>query len=435
MPGTEVEMRRRLETLGDEIEAQWCSANYAESRFPELAADALRQADLPSHLQLGDVLRWALQTQRLPAQRDVESRFGDPALTLFAGRRFNIDVYAWFTGTTALHQHGFAGAFQVLQGSSIHADYGFSPSQDVSPYFRFGELSLHGCELLEKGAIQEILPGSAYIHRLFHLDHPSASLVLRTASSPAHQPQFSYLPPCIAIDPFFEDAATTKRLQCLQALYRSLSPEADDAAVEWLARSDIHTAFQILSMLRLLLGRTEVERLFGVGLDDGRFGRMLDAVGARHGTAVERLKEVFAEQERHDQLVSLRGSITDPEHRFFLALLLNVDDRDAILALVRQRFPAAEPREKVLEWSGALARTRVMGAALPNALGIAGFDDFDLMVLEQLLEDATDDEIVATLARGDSSPNVRAQLESRLRKIRSAPVLRSLLRQSPTPSL
>ncbi|MEO6223756.1 MAG: hypothetical protein ABIP90_10930 [Vicinamibacterales bacterium] len=432
MSADESGLRRRLGALGDEIEAQWCSENYAEEKFPELAANALRRADLPSTLRLGDLLRWSLETSRLPVQRDIESRFGDPALTLFAGPRFNIDVYVWFTGTTALHQHGFAGAFQVLQGSSIHADYAFTPARDVSPYFRFGHLSLRGCELLEKGAIEEILPGNAYIHRLFHLDHPSASLVVRTASSPGHQPQFSYLSPCIAIDPFFEEATTTKRLQCLQALYRSLDPGSDEATVEWLARADIHTAFQILSMVRLLLGRSEVERVFGVGSDDGRFRRLIDVARARHGDAVARFEEVFTEQERHDQLVSLRGSITDPEHRFFLALLLNVDDRDAILALVRQRFPDADPREKVLEWSGALARTRVMGAALPNALGIAGFDDFDLMILEQLLADATDAEVLATLAPGDVTADASRQLKARLTKLRTTPVLRPLLNATAT---
>ncbi|MFN2514442.1 MAG: hypothetical protein ABR568_23900, partial [Pyrinomonadaceae bacterium] len=54
----------------------------------------------------------------LPHQYDVEGRFGNPPITLFAGPRFHIDVYYWLDGTTSIHQHSFTGAFQVLLGSS-----------------------------------------------------------------------------------------------------------------------------------------------------------------------------------------------------------------------------------------------------------------------------------------------------------------------------
>jgi hypothetical protein len=415
-------MDARLQDLGDGIEAQWCAENYAEERFPQLAADALRRADLPGTLGLGEVLRWSLDTRRLPAQRDLHSRFGDPAITLFTGPRFCIDVYVWFTATTALHQHGFAGAFQVLEGSSIHAQYTFQPTRDVNPYFRLGRLDLKGCELLDKGAVQEILPGSDYIHRLYHLDHPSATLVIRTFGSPGHQPQFSYLPPCVAMDPFFEDATAMKRLQCLGALFRANDPEAVAAAAAWIGRADLHTTFQILSLARHLLGRHGVDRLFGVNGDDTRFGRLRDLARGRHGDVVDGFEAVFLEQDRLDQLVALRSSITEPDLRFFLALLLNVEERSVILALVRQRFPEDDPRLRVLAWTGALARTRVMGSPLPNALGVAGFDDYDALVLEHLIDGATDAEVLVAMAQDDEA------VQARVSKLRAAPVLRHLLR-------
>lgn len=417
-------MDARLQDLGDGIEAQWCAENYAEDVFPRLAADALRRANLPATLRLGDLLRWSLATNRLPAQRDLHSRFGDPAITLFTAPRFCIDVYVWFTATTALHQHGFAGAFQVLEGSSLHAQYTFEPTRDVNPYFRLGRLDLQGCELLGEGAVQEIRPGSDYIHRLYHLDHPSATLVVRTFGSPGHQPQFSYLPPSVAMDPFFEDATAIKKLQCLGALFRGKDPEAAAAAGSWLARADLHTTFQILSLARHMLGRHGVEHIFGIGNDDSRFGALLDTARARHGDVVGSFEAVFVEQERVDQLVALRGSITDPELRFFLALLLNVEDRDVILSLVRQRFPDDDPRERVLAWAGALARTRVMGAALPNALGVAGFDDYDGLILEHLIDGATDATVVMAMAQDEGA------VQARVARLRAAPVLRHLLRSS-----
>jgi hypothetical protein len=41
----------------------------------------------------------------------------------------------------------------------------------------------------------------------------------------------------------------------------------------------------------------------------------------------------------------------DPEHRFFLALLLNVSTRTDLLALVEQSFPEAPPVETILRWA------------------------------------------------------------------------------------
>lgn len=426
-------IRRRLWALGDEVEARWCGENYSEEPFPSLAAATLRDAALPSTLSLGDLLLWSLDTNRLPMQRDLRSRFGDPAITLYAGPRFCVEMYAWFEGTTALHQHSFAGAFQVLEGASIHGHYRFDTTRQVSPYFRFGQLALQGCDLLEEGTVQEIRPGSAYIHRLYHLDHPSATLVIRTLTSPGHQPQFSYLPPCVAMDPFFEDATAIKRLQCVSALHRAQHPEADAATAAWLERADIHTSFQILSMARLLVGRTDMQKRFGILAGDERFSRLLDVVRERHGKVADHFAAVFLAQDRHDRLVDLRGAITDPELRFFLALLLNVDDRQAILALVRQRFPGEDARGKILGWCGALARTRVMGASLPNALGVAGFDDFDQLILEHLLADATQGDILAAMAPDgeDASESQSVQLEARIARLRDAPVLRPLLQVRP----
>ena len=39
----------------------------------------------------------------------------------------------------------------------------------------------------------------------------------------------------------------------------------------------------------------------------------------------------------------------------------------------------------MLDWTHDLAHTRVVGVNTPNALGIEGFDDVDLSILESLL--------------------------------------------------
>ncbi len=97
--------------LGKEIEDIWRDANYNEELFPAIAADALRKAGLPAKVSAWEIVEWTLLQDELPRQKDVHANFGDPPITLFVAPRFYIDAYFWIDGTTAIHQHGFCGAF------------------------------------------------------------------------------------------------------------------------------------------------------------------------------------------------------------------------------------------------------------------------------------------------------------------------------------
>jgi hypothetical protein len=397
--------------LGDEIESFWLAEDYNEERLPAIAAEALRRADLPSKTTAWEVVDWALNARELPPQRDLYGRFADPPITLYSGARFHIDLYFWFEGTTAMHQHEFCGAFQVLLGSSIHSWYEFEPTDVVNAFTEIGEIRLKLCELLEAGDVQEINAGRRYIHSLFHLEMPSATIVVRTDRSPLSLPQFSYEKPNLAIDPFFEQPTNVKKLQVLAAAFRAKHPEADRLAVELLGRSDLQTTFIILSRLRHLVGANELEKMFGLGDAKPRFQIFLDAAAARHGTRGEIFGPIFERLDAIDEIVRRRSFVTDPEHRFFFALLMNVDDREHILGLIKKRFPEADPTEKILDWVYDLAQTRVVGVETSNALGIPGFGDAEMDVLEAILkgeEVAEESEVVA--------------------KIRNAAIFRPLLR-------
>src|SRR5207247_11468909 len=93
----------------------------------------------------------------------------------FVANGFYIDIYFWLDGTTDKHQHAFAGAFQVLLGSSIHSHYRFAVEKRINPHFSIGRLSINDVELLSAGDIKRIIPGSNYIHSLFHIDRNSAT--------------------------------------------------------------------------------------------------------------------------------------------------------------------------------------------------------------------------------------------------------------------
>src|SRR5205814_7981727 len=130
-----------FQELGAQVEALWRAENYNEKVFPEIAAHALVEADLPARVDPWEIIRWVHTAESLPQQYDVEGRFGNPPITLFAGPRFYIDVYYWLDGTTSIHQHSFTGAFQVLLGSSIHSRYSFREDKIINEHFSAGELT------------------------------------------------------------------------------------------------------------------------------------------------------------------------------------------------------------------------------------------------------------------------------------------------------
>lgn len=412
-----------FDQLGAEIESLWIEQNYNEELLPAIANGALQRADLPSKLSAWDIVEWSLNQTELPRQRDVRASFGDPPITIYSGPRFHIDVYFWFEGTTAIHQHGFCGAFQVLLGSSIHSWYEWALRDRINTFTETGDMRLRLCEILEVGDVQEIWAGKQYIHALFHLDQPSVTIVVRTDRSPLHLPQFEYHKPSLALDPFFVQETTTKKIQIVGALIRAKRPDADRQIADLLAKSDLQTSFSILSHLRGLLRSNQLSQLFKLAGPKERFDSFLEIVRKRHGTAGETLTAVFAHMDRLDEIVSRRDFVTNPEHRFFMALLLNVDERDRIFALIKQKFPDADPIEKVLDWTFDLAQTRVVGVETSNALGIPDFGEPEMFALEHLLYDKTDDDV----GRAFAAENPGVEIGDAVARVREAVIFRALL--------
>lgn len=417
--------------LGESVESLWRDANYDEDVFPAIAKKALEDGDLPSKLDAWEVIDWTLKQTNLPTQKDLPGNFGDPPITIFNAPRFHIDVYFWLEGTTATHQHGFCGAFQVLKGSSIHSSYEFDLTEKINTFTEIGEISLKVCEILEVGDVQEILAGREYIHSLFHLDQPSATIVVRTHLSPMHLPQFSYHKPSLAIDPFFEEANTIKKLQAITALIRSNHPNTDEIIADFLNRSDFQTSFQILSTFRSYAQQNQMNQVFNLTQSDDRFESFLDVVSKRHEKFANVLPKVFAHHKKLDQIVRQRSFVTDAELRFFLALLLNVDGKRRIFELVKTKFEKQKPIDKILDWVHKLANTKVLGMNIPNALDVKDFNEIDLIVLEKMLEDKTDEDIINYLKAempNEDVKQLRENILARIEKINEATIFEPLLK-------
>jgi len=418
-----------FQNVGEKLEEAWRAKDYDETIFPAMAAEALKNADLPSKVSPWEVIEWTLQQSELPRQKDVQARFGEPPITLFVAPRFHIDVYFWFEGTTSIHQHAFCGAFQVLEGSSIHSWYEFEKRDAVNSFCEIGEMSLRVCQLLEVSAVQEIRPGRQYIHSLFHLDQPSVTIVIRTDKSPLFLPQYDYQKPCLAVDPFYEHESTTKKLQSIAALFRAHHPDADRIVSDMLDTADFHTTFLILRTARSMLAGNRLHEVFNISTPQDRFANYLKLACDRHGERGEEFRRVFSRMDRLDEILKRRGFVTNPEHRFFLALLLNVDGKENIFSLIKQRYPNDDPIEKILDWVLELSETRVMAANSSNALGIENFGPFDLFILENLLRDKSVEEMKAAIKNdhpADQAENLLAAIPEKVEGIYHAIIFQPL---------
>lgn len=421
---------KQFQQLGADVERLWRDKNYAEELFPSIAARALEEADLPNKVSAWEVINWTLRETVLPEQRDLPGRFGDPPITIYNSPRFHIDVYFWLEGTTSIHQHGFCGAFQVLHGSSIHSDYHFERHEAINTFTELGDINLQNCELLKVGDTREILAGRSFIHSLFHLDQPSATIVVRTHRSPLHLPQFDYKKPFLALDPFFEEPTTIKKLQGLSALLRVRHPEADNLIAELLENADFQTTFTLLSTVRNHLNANQLNQIFNLSDSQDRFARFMEIVRKRHGSLAEVFPAVFRHFEKLSEIVRRRSFVTNNEHRFFLALLLNVEGKERILSLIEKRFPETEPTEKILDWTDELANTKVFGTNLSNALGIADFDDLDLFVLESLLKNLSEAETRSKLETEygtQATEEINRNLAVKAEKLRRSVIFEPLL--------
>jgi hypothetical protein len=355
-----------VDELGAALEEEWCRSNYDPVAFPELAVRALARARLPDKLPPDDIVAWALETRSLPAQRDLEAKFGQPPVTMFRAPRFHIDALYWLDGSTTIHQHSFSGAFQVLAGSSIETRYRFEPERTFDGHFVIGKLQVVETSLNAAGAVTPIRAGvGGLIHALFHLERPSVSIVVRTFLDVQTGPQFNYARPGVGHDPFFVESYRDRALQLVTMLRRIEHPAFERLVGDLIARSDLHMAYRVLGVCADLS-------------DAGLFARLLDRVSDRPAAAV--FEKAFHEARRMGFLSSRRALIKDPELRFFLGVLLNATRREDALALVHARAPEAEPAAKTAAWVRRLStvNAKLQAAGLPwepNLLGLPEFND------------------------------------------------------------
>ena len=147
--------------------------------------------------------------------------------------------------------------------------------------------------------------------------------------------------PWLAVDPFYKAPRLERNLQISNAIKEVDRPRYVDTLARLIPATDLYTTYRYMRQYYECPTR-----------NDERAG-LAALVRTAHGERGDRLIACL-EQVAHDGfLIDKRKQLRDRDHRFFVALLLNVPDRDTILRLIQSRYPG-DPVEHVVRWIGEL---------------------------------------------------------------------------------
>lgn len=330
----------QITRLGKRIEQTWGRLGHDAAALPEVARDALVEADLERELDLVELTTRALDWQHPSSKGSGDGELNVP---LFESRDFFIELVAWTRGSAAIEEHAYAGAFQVIAGSSIQSTYGFEQTRRVSTHALTGRLTQKTAEVLEAGDVRPIHPGRDGLrHSLFHLESPTALLVVRTRRLPGFRAPMTHFPPTLAIatrelDQDRQASRTVRAISLAGALSTELQFEALAAALPEL---DIFR--RLFAALTAQPANRELR------------GRYLEAVPPFFGDLAGDVSQAI----RHNWLVHdalrARARLDDPFLRFVFAAAVTASDEQALRALVSSRFPTGDTFELIVDQMCAL---------------------------------------------------------------------------------
>jgi len=143
--------------------------------------------------------------------------------------------------------------------------------------------------------------------------------------------------------------------------------------------------------------------------DEDERPNMLLAARLRHPKLIGALQPALLQAERRNKIVAVRERVSNSDLQFFLALLLNIPERSAILNLIEQRYPSRDPIIAIVTWVRELSELGVLGVR---------FQEPWLLMLQCLLTNRPDQEIKRTF--NDQYPTHQIpDIESELRELSS----------------
>lgn len=405
--------------LGEHVEAEWKLAQFDDDAFPSIAEAALKSADLSGY-DCAEVASAAVISDDMPAQHDPKAEFGQPPLTLFAGRQsaFFVQLLHWFDGAPDIHDHTFGGAFAVVQGSSIHTTYAFDSVERVNRALVVGRLTTCAAEVLRTGSIRRIVGGRGFIHSTFHIDSPSVTLVVRTIDDRQWEPH-RYWKCGLAEQPYYSPPTLARRLQLLSAIAATSPGRYEATLVEACKGADAYSAYRYLAHAYSAGGTLETT-----------YHRARSAVGDRLGQVVDVFHRSYLERTRVQFIVRRRSVVQDSDHRFLLGLLTHGADRRTIVRLTmdREHAPDESAAIRILAgWIEEIATLREPNRA-PTQLGL-DLDPTSLECLLELVQGYTAPQVAERLAlKHEISGETREEIFALCEALRSAPLFEPMFR-------
>ena len=369
-------MREYFDRLGSEVDTMWSAVGRRPERLSGIASDVLTEVPVPDCLDATAVLDSLVRDDGMPIQRLPSDPFGQPPTVMYFNEGLEVQVLTWLDGSTVIHDHGFDGAFRVAQGSSLHVEYSFLPSESFADgRLLIGELPMLSSEVLGIGDVRPIVSGAGFIHALFHLERPSLTIVVRNLSSETAVPQLEYRPPGMAFEDTRSEARLGMRLRGLQSLRRVDPDEADRAVRELVDTEDLWTGFRVIDFW--------FEQF---GMDSGLRGA-LDVLGPRYGSLIPVLEAMLDEHGRRRRIIQRRSMLDQQPHRLLMALVANLLGGSAIQSAVEAIFPEEDPGEKVIGLIEEMASPAYRGASGLN-LGPAELDTLRSLIRQHHMGEA-----------------------------------------------
>lgn len=312
-----------LRRLGADVEAAWRAVNYDAEAFPAISAERLGSAVLDGEIPFAEIIERLTDAETALLQ-EPELGFSDLPLVVFRGAFFRLQVLLWTSGSMAVHQHPFSGAFRVLAGSSIAATFRLQTVRRVSHQLALVKADTQELEILKPGACRRILPGAGLTHAVYHCGVPSITIVARSHHAPWTADDQVLFRPGVLLDARLDDDPT------LRMLDRTLSMIADARSTELAAR--IGQALERLDPARIAW----LVRRFSVRLGEG-WSDILEPVRTRHPDLVDGLLGAVQDMQARSLVRRARAIATDEDVRFLLAAMLVATTRADVYALVGRR--------------------------------------------------------------------------------------------------
>ncbi len=278
---------------------------------------------------------WALGQDRLPEQVNFHSGFGEPALVVYEEPRFFAEVLFWFPSRTSIHSHGFYGAYRVLSGYSVEAEFLYHRESEPVPGIQLGELEPTALRLITPGDISRILPEEAFIHTVMHMGNPSLTLVIRNKGGLV---QYDYSMNGLGVNAYQDSPTHVRQAEVLSA-YHEANPEGFEARLlKFLRTGSAHRMARILK---------EMEHEI-----DERFlkGQIRDLAVKRFGPLGQAIIDSLTRTIRGNNIWNEVASIADPALQLQTALSDLFPKQKKLLTVVRRTFPDRDPEEVLESW-------------------------------------------------------------------------------------